>query len=92
MMWTNYPRLNLQQAFSRYGTEADRFAGRKSSTFRLTGGVHGAALADSKTCLSCMRILVDIMRLTESSAILFDQINNADKILLLSGRVSRNTD
>ncbi|NLJ75824.1 MAG: formate dehydrogenase accessory sulfurtransferase FdhD [Peptococcaceae bacterium] len=61
----------------------------KSSTFRLTGGVHGAALADSKNMFVMYE---DIGRHNAVDRVLgysfLNQINNADKILLLSGRVS----
>lgn len=61
----------------------------KSSTFRLTGGVHGAALADSQNMFAMYE---DIGRHNAVDRALgnsfLNQIDNADKILLLSGRVS----
>lgn len=61
----------------------------KSATFRLTGGVHGAALADSENMFVMYE---DIGRHNAVDRVLgyafLNHIDTADKILLLSGRIS----
>ncbi len=61
----------------------------QSETFRLTGGVHGAALADSENMFVMYE---DIGRHNAVDRVLgyafLNRIDTADKLLLLSGRVS----
>ncbi len=61
----------------------------KSDTFRLTGGVHGAALADSENMFVMYE---DIGRHNAVDRVLgyafLKRIDTADKLLLLTGRVS----
>ena len=61
----------------------------RSSTFRLTGGVHSAALADQNGII-CM--YEDIGRHNAVDKVLgyafLNEINTEDKCLLLSGRVA----
>lgn len=61
----------------------------KSATFRLTGGVHGAALADSENMFVMYE---DIGRHNAVDRVLgyafLNRIETGDKLLLLSGRVS----
>ncbi len=61
----------------------------KSSTFRLTGGVHGAALASSENMFVMYE---DIGRHNAVDRVLgyafLNRIDTSDKILLLTGRIS----
>lgn len=61
----------------------------RSTNFRLTGGVHGAALADHSGLL-CM--FEDIGRHNAVDKVLgrafLDEINTSDKCLILSGRIA----